>query len=82
MHEDTANSVRVIDIAPFLSCDGAAKVATARDGLSLRVEARNEINFRSLEEVFVMTDKIPWDKSIFYDKSDSLIVNSVLEDPQ
>lgn len=30
MNENTANSVRVIDIAPFLSGDGDAKVATAR----------------------------------------------------
>ncbi len=55
------------------------KVATARDGLSLRVEARSEIKFRSLEEVFVMTDVIPWDRSIFYDQSDSLLVESVFE---
>jgi rod shape-determining protein MreC len=55
------------------------KVATARDGLSLRVEARSEIKFRSLEEVFVMTDEIPWDRSIFYDQSDSLLVESVFE---
>jgi rod shape-determining protein MreC len=55
------------------------RVATARDGLSLNVEARSEIKFRSLEEVFVLTDEIPWDRSIFYDRSDSLLVESVFE---
>lgn len=56
------------------------RVATARDGLSLNIEARSEIKFRSLEEVFVMTDEIPWDRSIFYDRSDSLLVESVFEE--
>jgi len=54
------------------------KVATARDGLSLRVEARSEVKFRSLEEVFVMIDEIPWDRAIYYDKSDSALVESIL----
>lgn len=55
------------------------KVATARDALSLKVEALSEIKFRSLEEVFVMTDDIPWDHAIFYDDSDSLLVDSIIE---
>ena len=55
------------------------KVATARDALSLKVEAFSEIKFRSLEEVFVMTDDIPWDRAIFYDDSDSLLVDSIIE---
>ena len=54
------------------------KVATASDGLSLRVEARSEVKFRSLEEVFVMTDKIPWDRAIFYESADSALVESIL----
>jgi rod shape-determining protein MreC len=58
------------------------KVATARDGLSLRVEARSEVKFRSLEEVFVLTGQIPWDRAIFYNESDSLLVDSVLEGSQ
>jgi rod shape-determining protein MreC len=58
------------------------KVATARDGLSLKVEARSEVKFRSLEELFVMTGQIPWDRAIFYNDSDSLLVDSVLEGQQ
>jgi rod shape-determining protein MreC len=54
------------------------KVATARDALSLRVEARSGIKFRSLEEVFVMTDEIPWDRAIMYDKADSALVDSII----
>ena len=54
------------------------KVATARDGLSLRVEARSDVKFRSLEEVFVMTDVIPWDRAIFYESADSALVESIL----
>jgi rod shape-determining protein MreC len=48
------------------------KVARAIDGLSRRVEARSNIEFRSLEEVFVVVDEIPWDKAIFYSEMDSL----------
>jgi rod shape-determining protein MreC len=48
------------------------KVARAIDGLSLRVEARSDIQFRSLEEVFVVVDEIPWEKAIFYSELDSL----------
>ncbi len=57
-----------------------SRVAPARDGLSLKVEARSEIKFRSLEEVFVLTDKIPWDNLLFYDQADSLLVDSIFED--
>lgn len=56
------------------------KVATAQDQLSLKIEARSEIKFRSLEEVFVMTDEIPWDRAVFYDESDSLLVESIIEE--
>jgi len=55
------------------------KVATARDALSLKVEARSGIKFRSLEEVFVMTDEISWDRAVIYDESDSLLVDSIIE---
>jgi rod shape-determining protein MreC len=56
------------------------KVATARDGLRLKVEARSDVKFRSLEEVFVMTDEIPWDRAIYYDSGDSSFVQSILEE--
>ncbi len=55
------------------------KVATARDGLRLKVEARSDVKFRSLEEVFVMTDEIPWDKAIYYESGDSALVESIVE---
>ena len=58
------------------------KVATARDGLRLKIEARSDVKFRSLEEVFVMTDEIPWDKAIYYDSGDSSFVKSILENQQ
>ena len=56
------------------------KVATARDGLRLKVEARSDVKFRSLEEVFVMTDEIPWDRAIYYNSGDSSFVQSILEE--
>lgn len=56
------------------------KVARASDGLSLSVEARSEAKFRSLEEVFVMTDEIPWDRSVLYDDTDTLIVDSIFQE--
>ena len=55
------------------------KVATARDGLRLKVEARSDVKFRSLEEVFVMTDEIPWERAIYYESRDSSFVQSILE---
>jgi rod shape-determining protein MreC len=55
------------------------KKATARDGLSLKVEARSEVKFRSLEEVFVMTDTVPWDRAIFYGAADTTLVRSIME---
>jgi len=56
------------------------KVATARDGLRLKVEARSDVKFRSLEEVFVMTAEVPWDRAIYYETSDSALVQSIMED--
>lgn len=47
------------------------KVTPDIDGVSLRVAAKSQINFRSLEELFVAVDKVPWDKAIFYDEQDS-----------
>jgi rod shape-determining protein MreC len=55
------------------------RVAPSTDGLSLRVDARSQIDFTSLEEVFVMTDPIPWSRSLFYDEADTLLMRDVLE---
>ena len=57
-----------------------SKTARASDGLTLKVEARSEIKFRSLEEVFVLTDRVPWNKGIVYDRADTMLVNSILGD--
>jgi rod shape-determining protein MreC len=53
-------------------------VAPASDGLSLRVDARSPVNFLGLEEVFVMTEEIPWDRSLFYDNADTSLMRDVL----
>ena len=58
------------------------KVSAARDGVSLKIEARSEIPFRSLEEVFVMTDEVPWDRALLYDRGDTVIVDSILRGSQ
>jgi rod shape-determining protein MreC len=58
------------------------RVAAASDGLSLRVDARSQVNFLALEEVFVMTDEIPWDRGIFYDDADTLLMRDILEEPR
>ena len=55
------------------------KVMPAADGLSLKVDARSRINFRSLEAVFVMTDEIPWDRGIFYDQADSALMRNIMK---
>ncbi len=56
------------------------KVTPGIDGLRLKVGARSHINFRSLEEVFVVTDDMSWDRAIFYDRADSTIIrNSIGE---
>jgi rod shape-determining protein MreC len=56
------------------------KVGPASDGLSLKVEARSQVNFLSLEEVFVMTDEVPWDRGIFYSEADTTLMRDILED--
>jgi hypothetical protein len=33
----------------------------------------------SLEEVFVMTTPLPWDRSLFYDEADTLLMRDVLQ---
>ena len=55
------------------------RAATATDGLSLRVDARSPVDFMSLEEVFVMTTPLPWDRSLFYDEADTLLMRDVLQ---
>jgi len=54
------------------------RASTSADGLSLRVDARSTVDLFSLEEVFVMTDEIPWDKSLFYDSADTALMRDVL----
>jgi rod shape-determining protein MreC len=54
------------------------KVRGQMDGVSLKVEAVSDIDFRSLEEVFVVRDEVPWDRAIFRDARDSSLVNDLL----
>ncbi len=54
-----------------------SKVHKQMDGVSLRVEAASDINFRSLEEVFVVTDEIPWEYGIYYDAHDSTLAKEI-----
>lgn len=56
------------------------KVSTQMDGLRLKVEAVSDVNFRSLEEVFVVTDEVPWDRAIYYGRQDSTILNDLVGD--
>lgn len=54
------------------------RTTTSSDGLSLRVDARSPIDFLALEEVFVMTEEIPWSRSLFYDEADTTLMRDVL----
>lgn len=54
------------------------KVKQQMDGVSLKVEAVSDINFRALEEVFVVRDEIPWDRAIFRDARDSSLVRDLI----
>jgi rod shape-determining protein MreC len=54
------------------------RVAPASDGLSLRIDARSPVNFLSLEEVFVMTEEIPWERSLFYNNADTSLMRDIL----
>jgi rod shape-determining protein MreC len=56
-----------------------SRVVPATDGLSLKVDARSPVKFVSLEEVFVMTDEIPWDRSLFYEEADTALMRDVLQ---
>jgi len=51
------------------------------DGLSLLVEAQGVVHFRSLEEVFVMTEAVPWDKAVFYEAADTVMMRDILLQP-
>ncbi len=53
------------------------KVKKQLDGVSLKVEAVSDIDFRSLEEVFVVKSQIPWDRAIFRDQRDSTLVREI-----
>ena len=54
------------------------KVTPDIDGLSLRVDAKSHIEFRSLEEVFVAIDHIEWNHAIIYDEQDSTLVSGAI----
>jgi rod shape-determining protein MreC len=55
------------------------RVASSPDALSLRVTARGTVDFMALEEVFVMIDEIPWDRSLFYEEADTSLMRDVIE---
>lgn len=55
-----------------------SRVMPASDGISLNVEALSPVGFLALEEVFVMTDEIPWDQSIFYSEADTMMMRDIL----
>lgn len=55
------------------------RVASSPDALSLRVTARGTVDFMALEEVFVMTDEMPWDRSLFYEEADTSLMRDVIE---
>lgn len=48
------------------------------DGLTLKVDAKSHIDFRSLEEVFVVTDEVPWEPKLYYEKPDSSMETDTL----
>lgn len=54
------------------------RVATSTDGLSLRVDAHSPIDFLALEQVFVMTEEIPWERSLFYDEADTALMRDLI----
>lgn len=58
------------------------KVSRSMDGLSLKVDAKSLIKFRSLEEVFVMIDRIPWESGIVYDPDDADLYRRISEESQ
>ncbi|MBI4720626.1 MAG: rod shape-determining protein MreC [Chitinivibrionia bacterium] len=55
-----------------------SKVSKAVDGLSLKIDARSHIKFRSLEEVFVILDRIPWDRGILFDPLDQQLYENAV----
>jgi rod shape-determining protein MreC len=55
------------------------RVASSPDALSLRVTARGTVDFMALEEVFVMTDEMPWDRSLFYEEADTSLMRDVIQ---
>ena len=55
------------------------RVTSSPDALSLRVIARSTVDFMALEEVFVMTDEIPWNRSLFYEEADTSLMRDVIE---
>lgn len=54
------------------------KVTPDINGVTMRIDARSNIEFTALEEVFVATEKIPWDRAILYDEGDSTALRKAL----
>jgi len=55
-----------------------SKITVDVDGLTLKVDAKSHIDFRSLESVFVVTDEIPWERELYYEGGDSTIATDTL----
>ena len=53
-------------------------VTPSVDGLRLKVSTRSHIDFRSLEEVFVVTEEIEWDRAIIYNDADSTLLEQAI----
>ncbi len=53
------------------------KVTADADGVTRKVSAVSPLNLRSLEEVFVITDEMPWEKGIFYDEKDKAVYREI-----
>jgi rod shape-determining protein MreC len=54
------------------------KVTKDIDGLTWRISAKSHIDFHTLEEVFVVTEEIPWDRAILYDDRDSTVMRDAV----
>jgi rod shape-determining protein MreC len=54
------------------------KVTKDVDGLTWKISAKSHIDFNTLEEVFVVTEEIPWDRAIMYDSQDSTVLRDAL----
>ncbi|MCZ6766969.1 MAG: rod shape-determining protein MreC [bacterium] len=55
-----------------------SKITVDIDGLTLKVDAKSDIDFRSLESVFVVTDEILWERELYYEGMDSTLATDTL----